>query len=212
MVRKKNPEQTRQQILEMAGDLIHQHGFKGMRVDEIAEKTGLTKGAIYHHFPNKQALGYAVVDELYNKMFNQYWDELLAGEGLPLEVIASSFECMGNTVCESEVEIGCPLINLGSEMSFEDEGFRIRINKVFDGWTSQLEDLLIKGIEQGTIKPEVDAKKTANFLVASFQGIQCNSKYGKNLQRLKDGLEYLSSIVRGLASNIEAEIKIAESA
>lgn len=210
MVRKKNPEQTRQQILEMAGDLIHQHGFKGMRVDEIAEKTGLTKGAIYHHFPNKQALGYAVVDELFNKMFNQHWDELLAGDGLPLEVIASSFECMGNTICESEVEIGCPLINLGSEMSFEDEGFRTRINKVFDEWTTQLEDLLIKGIEQGSIKSGVDAKKTANFLVASFQGIQCNSKYGKNLQGFKDGLEYLSSIVRGLASETEAETKIAE--
>lgn len=212
MVRKKNPEQTRQQILEMAGDLIHQHGFKGMRVDEIAEKTGLTKGAIYHHFPNKQALGYSVVDELFNKMFNQYWDEMLAGDGLPLEVIASSFECMGNTICKSEVEIGCPLINLGSEMSFEDEGFRTRINKVFDEWTSQLEDLLIKGIEQGNIRSDVDAKKTASFLVASFQGIQCSSKYGKNLQGFKNGLEYLSSIVRGLASETEVGAKIAESA
>ena len=52
MVRKNNPEQTRTQILEMACMLIHQHGFKGMRIDEVAEKTELTKGAIYYHFPN----------------------------------------------------------------------------------------------------------------------------------------------------------------
>lgn len=212
MVRKKNPEQTRQQILEMAGGLIHQHGFKGMRVDEIANKTGLTKGAIYHHFPNKLALGYAVVDELFNKMFHQHWDEMLAGEGLPLEVIASSFECMGSNICESEVEIGCPLINLGSEMSYEDEGFRTRINRVFEEWTTQLEGMLLKGIEQGSIKSGVDAKKTASFLVASFQGIQCNSKYGKNLKGFKDGLEYLSSIVRGLAIQTEAHPKITKTA
>jgi TetR/AcrR family transcriptional repressor of nem operon len=198
MVRKKNPEKTRQQIIEMAGDLIHKHGFKGMRVDEIAEKTGLTKGAIYHHFPNKQALGYAVVDELFYKMFNQYWGELLKSKGPPLEVIASSFNCMGNNMCESDVEIGCPLINLGSEMSFEDEGFRIRINKVFDEWSDQLEALLKTGIEQGSIKADIDVRKTANFLVASFQGIQCNSKYTKSLEKFRDGLEYLSTIVMGL--------------
>ena len=78
MVRKKNPEQTRQQILEVTADLLHKHGFKGLRVDEVVEKTGLTKGAIYHHFPNKQALGYAVVDELFHKMFLEHWNELIS--------------------------------------------------------------------------------------------------------------------------------------
>ena len=34
-----------------------------MRLDDVVAATGLTKGALYHHFPNKQALGYAVVDE-----------------------------------------------------------------------------------------------------------------------------------------------------
>ena len=199
MVRKNNPEQTRMQILDMACTLIHQHGYKGMRIDEVAEKTGLTKGAIYYHFPNKQALGYAVVDELLNQQFKSFWNDSLQQPGSPLNVISSSFESMGQNVEECDVEIGCPLTNIGSEMSFEDEGFRLRINRVFDEWSENIEALLEKGKQEGSVKKEVDPKKTAQFLVASFQGIQCSAKHCKDLTRFTDGVAYISQLVRDLA-------------
>ena len=46
----RNPDQTRARLLEAAFEEIYQHGFQGMRVDEILERTGLKKGAFYHHF------------------------------------------------------------------------------------------------------------------------------------------------------------------
>lgn len=200
MVRKKNPQQTRMQILEVTAHLLHLHGFKGLRIDEVVEKTALTKGAIYHHFPNKKALGYAVVDELLHKIFLEHWQALLEEKGEPLEVIVASFECTGENICESDIEIGCPLTNLGQEMSFEDEGFRTRINSIFDNWINQIASLLKRGIEDGSIKKDTDPQKTARFLVSAFQGIQCNSKNAKDLTLFKDNLDYLQSIVRSLAN------------
>lgn len=199
MVRKKNPQQTRQQILEVTADLIHRHGYKGLRVDEVVEKTGLTKGAIYHHFPNKQALGYAVVDELFHKQFIEHLNALKSNGGEPLEIIAASFNPT-ESMCEADLEVGCPLTNLGQEMSYEDEGFRIRINSIFDNWSNMVAELIKQGIEEGSIKPSIDPVKTSRFLVSSFQGIQCNSKCAKDVDRFKDNVEFLETVIHGLAA------------
>jgi len=199
MVRKKNPQHTRQQILEVTADLIHRHGYKGLRVDEVVEKTGLTKGAIYHHFPNKQALGYAVVDELFHKHFIDHLNALKESGGKPLQIIAQSFN-PSESMCEADLEVGCPLTNLGQEMSYEDEGFRVRINSIFDNWSNMVAELIKQGIEDGSIKPSTDPVKTSRFLVSSFQGIQCSSKCTKDVQRFKDNVEFLETLIQGLAN------------
>lgn len=200
MVRKNNPTQTRKEILEMAATLIHQHGYKGMRIDEVVEQTGLTKGAIYYHFPNKQALGYAVVDDILGNQFKAFWSESLSQPGSVIEVLAKSFENMSDGLEQCDLEVGCPLTNIGSEMSFEDEGFRLRIIQIFDDWTDGIEALILKGIESGEVRQDVDAKKTAQFIVASFQGIQCCAKQTKDQSRFDDGIAYLVGIIRGLAA------------
>ena len=200
MVRKKNPQQTRQQILEVAADLIHKHGYKGLRVDEVVEKTGMTKGAIYHHFPNKQALGYAVVDELLHKIFLQHWNELVALGKSPLDTIIASLENPEGEICQADLEVGCPLTNLGQEMAYEDEGFRERISSVFDNWSNQMAALLKQGIEEGTVKNDIDPLKTARFIVSAFQGIQCSSKSTRDMERYQDNVDYLRTIVRNLAA------------
>ena len=199
MVGKKNPTETRQIILETTAELLHQHGYKGLRVDDVVAKTGLTKGALYHHFSNKQALAYAVIDELLHNMFLGHMQELLEKEGAPLEIIVSSFECMGEDIDESDIEMGCPLTNLGQEMSFEDEGFRTRINNVFELWINLIAKLINDGITQGSIKAETHPEKAARFLVSAFQGIQCNSKYGKDICHFQDNLKYLQSVIHGFA-------------
>ncbi len=41
---------TRTLIVSVASDILKEHGPEGFRVDEVLERTGLTRGAIYHHF------------------------------------------------------------------------------------------------------------------------------------------------------------------
>lgn len=53
---------TRQRILEAAHDLVFERGFTGTTVDAILGATGASKGAFFHHFPTKGALGKALID------------------------------------------------------------------------------------------------------------------------------------------------------
>jgi AcrR family transcriptional regulator len=52
---------TRDKLLKAAFEEIYRRGFQAASLDTILAKAGVTKGALYHHFPDKGALGYAVV-------------------------------------------------------------------------------------------------------------------------------------------------------
>ncbi len=53
-------EKTSKALLETAAEVFIKHGYQGASIDLIAEKAGYTKGAVYSHFKNKEALFLAV--------------------------------------------------------------------------------------------------------------------------------------------------------
>jgi TetR/AcrR family transcriptional repressor of nem operon len=58
---KQNPERgdARTRLLEAARDVIRVKGFAATSVDDLCKAAGVTKGAFFHHFENKEALGVA---------------------------------------------------------------------------------------------------------------------------------------------------------
>ena len=57
----KKGEQTRDRILDTAQSLILDRGFAGVSLDQIIQGLGLTKGAFFHHFRNKNDLARALI-------------------------------------------------------------------------------------------------------------------------------------------------------
>src|SRR5579864_5438250 len=57
-------ERTRERLLQAASREIYRLGFQSASLDTILAVAGVTKGALYYHFDSKEALGYAVVEEL----------------------------------------------------------------------------------------------------------------------------------------------------
>jgi AcrR family transcriptional regulator len=64
MARNKHPEQTIERILDTAAQLFFQKGYDKTTLQDIIDATGLSKGAIYHHFASKEAILIAVVDRM----------------------------------------------------------------------------------------------------------------------------------------------------
>ena len=54
-------QRTRQRLLNGARDVFLKTGYQGATLDDIAAAAGFTKGALYWHFPNKQALFLALI-------------------------------------------------------------------------------------------------------------------------------------------------------
>src|ERR1700686_4200269 len=62
--RLRDPERTRERLLQAASREIYRSGFQSASLDTILAVAGVTKGALYYHFDSKEALGHAVVDEV----------------------------------------------------------------------------------------------------------------------------------------------------
>lgn len=54
---------TRDEIVEVARDLIQTRSYLGFSFQDIADRVGIRKASLYHHFPSKEALGIEVLHE-----------------------------------------------------------------------------------------------------------------------------------------------------
>jgi len=77
-------ERTRRDLLRMARELFVERGYARVGTEEIVARAGLTRGALYHHFPDKQALFAAVHEQLEQ--------ELVAGIAATISEVADPVE------------------------------------------------------------------------------------------------------------------------
>src|SRR5262245_7595813 len=71
--KKRNPDLTRENLLQAAFREIYRNGFRAADVDAILAQAHVTKGALYHHFDSKAALGLAVIDEVIRNWILDRW-------------------------------------------------------------------------------------------------------------------------------------------
>lgn len=170
MTSTKAPDLTRQTLLEAAFAEIHRNGFQAASVAQILADTGLTKGALYHHFADKQALGLAVVEEVIRPWLAARMFDPLEETRQPLAALQG---LLGAKAVEDDpdmVKLGCPLNNLMQEMSPVDERFRLQLNAVFQAWVGVVAAALERGKASGEVRPDVDAASTAFFIISALEG------------------------------------------
>ena len=195
----KNPDQTRYNIIQAAYWEIYRQGFRSASLSRILAQTGVTKGALYHHFPNKKALGYAVVEEIIQPLIYQIWILPIETAETPLGAIRAIQQAMEGNLSAGACELGCPLNNLAQEMSHLDEGFRKRLDKVFQLWQEALTKAFLEAQQQSEIRSEVDPEKSAAFIVATVEGSIGMAKSAQDSDpwsACKEGLEdYIDSLL-----------------
>jgi AcrR family transcriptional regulator len=64
---------TRQALMATARQLFARNGFQATRTEEIVQRAGLTRGALYHHFRDKEDLFRAVLDEVAGEVDRSLW-------------------------------------------------------------------------------------------------------------------------------------------
>ena len=194
----RNPAQTRQRLLEAAFSEIHRNGFRAASLDSILAETRVTKGALYHHFPSKTSLGYALVEEVLGEYIERRWVQPISTADDPVGLVIESLQAMTDEMGEDEARNGCPLNNLVQEMSGIDEGFRIRLQAVFDRWIKALADAFRRGQAEGTVRADVDPDATAHFVVAAIEGMAGLMKNARSLDAARAPLPAFLSYVESL--------------
>ncbi|MFA7330608.1 MAG: TetR family transcriptional regulator C-terminal domain-containing protein [Candidatus Delongbacteria bacterium] len=186
-----NPEATRRALLESAATQIHRLGFQATSLDAILAETGVSKGALYHHFATKHDLGLAVVDEVYRTPFLDEWRAGLSQGGDPLTDLLVLLRRKRDQASLCTVQHGCPLNNLAQELAGLDEEFRRRIEAVMRDWRLLIQDALERARLAGLLRPGVDPAREAAFVVAVVEGATGTAKTAQDPQLFADTLATL---------------------
>jgi len=196
--RRREPDVTREKLLRAAFEEIYRRGFQAASLDTIISQAGVTKGALYHHFPDKAALGQAVVEDVVKDLLLERWLGVLEAQpGDPLTKLQGMLEARVAELSREEVELGCPLNNLAQEMSPLDERFRRRITATFEAWSEGFTKVLQRGQADGTVRQDIDARKVATFLVAAIEGSFGLAKSARSAAMLRSNLQVLSTVLDG---------------
>jgi len=175
---------TRGKILQAAYREIHVHGFQAASLNHILARAGVTKGALYYHFPNKLELGYAVVDEVIARRIDLSFVRPLASFDDPIDGLIELIQSSGDSFSMTDIELGCPLTVLAQEMAPIDEGFRGRLVLIYENWHQSLADVFIRASEDGLLKDDVDPYTLAVTVAATLEGSLSVAKVARNLDML----------------------------
>jgi len=181
MARSRSPEDTRQAILGAAFQEFYKNGFQGGSLNQIVEAAGITKGALFHHFAGKRELAFAVIDEIIEPILKARWLAPLAEAGDPVAGLQQTIRHLVKSDIQSGYWLqGCPLNNLAQEMSPLDEGFRERIDALYDTWRKEIAQAMTNGRKAGTVRKDASVRDVAALVVAAQMGIWGTGKSSRN--------------------------------
>jgi len=173
---------TRARVLTAAAEVFARTGFLAASMNDIVDQAGVTKGAVYFHFPSKEALAVAIVEEQF-----QQWPPLVAAltahSPNPLvSIVALTYE-VGSRFRDDV------LVTAGIRLSFERELVNADMPTPFVGWVSQLQAMFARARREGLLRPGVMPMPAARALVGSFFGVQHVSEILTGRQDLESRLD-----------------------
>jgi TetR/AcrR family transcriptional repressor of nem operon len=189
MANKTKGETTKAKVLEAARFLINTKGFSNTTVNDIIQTTGVKKGNLYFHFPSKEDLGMAILQEAKRNFF-LFLSNSLRGVS-PLEKINNFFEAVFEKHKKTNFVGGCLFGNTALEMSDTNPRFSNLIKEVFHEWTSTITELLREAKEAGNLKQEIQPELLAKQIIATIEGGIMMARVSKNEDDLRDCLKFL---------------------
>ena len=163
---------ARDRLIAAGSELMHERGYTAVGVSEICAAAGVQKGSFYYFFPSKVELALAVIDHQAGAG-TEAFERLLDGEAPPLDRLAAHLEGLYEAqvaVRESCGKVlGCPIGNLGLEMSTQEPALRERLRRELEHLVDGFERILRQAMEGGELALD-DPRRTARSILALIEG------------------------------------------
>lgn len=162
-------EQTRQHIIETVAPIFNRYGYAATSMADITKAVGMTKGAIYGNFENKEALAIAAFNHNIRRVARGIQRRMDEGR-TPLERLEAMLdyfavyhECLKETG-------GCPVVNMGVDANPQNEQMLARVQTVIQKLQNSIAHELQASIDAGELDPVLPVKAAAQHLYTSIQG------------------------------------------
>jgi TetR/AcrR family transcriptional regulator, transcriptional repressor for nem operon len=192
----RDPERTRERLLQAAFREVYRSGFQSAGLNAILAAAGVTRGALYHHFGSKEALGYAIVEEIIAPDTHGQWLLPLQNCEDPIDALIGAVQEL--SVQPEAVRGGCPLLNLAQEMSPLDAGFRQRLATIFRNWQDGVAAALRDGQNHGKVRRDLEPAQAAGLLIAMVEGYGSLAKNAQDAKVMEEGIRNIVEWLRSM--------------
>ena len=150
-------------------------GFHDTKLKEVLCSAKVTTGAFFHHFQNKDDLGFAVIDrhmERRRQQLNKIEGTIPPGpdEGM-LTPVFRRLDAIAEMARKRErTRGGCVIGNLSASLSDTHEAFRQRLAACFDEMACEFEPVLAAVIRERGLSRRIDAMELARYIVTVIEG------------------------------------------
>src|SRR5262249_21674894 len=150
-------QHTRAQLLTAAEAAVRRVGYAGFSYADLANRVGIRKPSIHHHFPLKEDLGAALV-ETYTDSFRETLDNIAAAAPHAPQRLAAYA-----TLYRAGLQAGqgCLCGVLASELAGLPERVRAGVRRFFEVNVEWLAAVIAEGQAVGSIRSDVDAHAQA---------------------------------------------------
>jgi AcrR family transcriptional regulator len=156
---------TRGSIVDGAAAVFEEVGYGSASLSTVAERAGVTKGALYFHFKSKEDLALAVIEAQHALVTEDAKRTAALGQGA-MSTIMMMCGSFGRQLVRETV------VRAGIRLTLEASAFGQSVTEPYRDWIRTMEGLTLQGQAEGEINNAVDAAAFARYLIASFTGVQ----------------------------------------
>ncbi len=162
-------EKTAKYIIEKVAPIFNRKGYAATSMSDLTTATGLTKGAIYGNFQNKEELAI----KSFNFSVNQVLKSISTHQNKnksPLQKLYLITDFYKNYYNFSKKLGGCPILNNGVDAKNQNTNLHNEVVLIINKTQTNIAKLIEQGIKNGVIKRTVNSKKFAKRLYSHIQG------------------------------------------
>jgi AcrR family transcriptional regulator len=188
-------ERTTAFIIETVAPVFNKHGYVGTSMSDLTEATGLTKGALYGNFENKEALALSAFQYNSNKLLDKI-DEVLAIKGNALDKLFALTTFYRNYDIFTLNMGGCPILNVGVDARDNNVLLSAATKEVIKNVEGKIALVLENGVNNNELKIPVPPLQFAKQFFTMLQGAVAMSTMTSDRKYLMNTVAYLEQLVK----------------
>jgi len=163
MARQVRSEATRRKILDAAVEVFTEVGFAAADRGAIIERTGMTKGAFYHHFDSMESLASAIIED---------GAALVVAE---LSAMSDSFSpalenILHGTFVSADLFATNKVVRIAEQLTLAFGKFNETAGAAYTAWIESMTAQTSRAIAEGDIRSELDAKTVSEAIIGATFG------------------------------------------
>jgi TetR/AcrR family transcriptional repressor of nem operon len=190
-------EQTRRMIIEKAAPIFNKKGYLGTSISDLTKSAGLTKGAIYGNFKDKNEIALQVFDYNVNKITEELMAEVFKSDDA-VEMLLTVADFFLKNAIDIYKRGGCPIINAAADSDDINISLNRKVKEKIEWLKSMIARIIDGGIAKKKFISSVDSNSFASVAISLIEGGSLLSKTTGDMEFLRNSINQLKTQIMSI--------------